>query len=90
MIVVRDPKESLDKWYQSEHRDNRSHLEETMKIFGVTEADLPVADDELEFEQVVKFKADYLLVVEAGGTKGDMSSRGDAQSDLHVDHASLD
>ena len=34
-----------------------------------------VADDELEFEQVVKFKADYLLVVEAGGTKGDESSR---------------
>ncbi len=41
----------------------------------MTEADLPAADDELEFEQVVKFKADYLLVVEAGGTKGDVSSR---------------
>ena len=46
-----------------------------MKFFGMTEADLAVADDELEFEQVVKFKADYLLVVEAGGTKGDVSSR---------------
>ena len=47
-----------------------------MKFFGMTEADLAVADDELEFEQVVKFKADYLLVVEAGGgTKGDESSR---------------
>ena len=47
MIVVRDPKESLDKWYQSEYRDNRGHLEEAMKIFGMTEADLPAADDTL-------------------------------------------
>ena len=61
-----------------------------MKFFGMTEADLPAADDELEFEQVVKFEADYLLVVEAGGTKGDVSSRGDAQSYLYVDQASLD
>lgn len=45
-----------------------------MKFFGMTEAALPVADDELEFEQVVKFEADYLLVVEACGTKGDVSS----------------
>ena len=37
-----------------------------MKFFGMTEADLPAADDELEFEQVVKFKADYWLVVEVG------------------------
>lgn len=59
MIVVRDPKESLDKWYQSEYRDNRGHLEEAMKIFGVTEADLSTTDDELEFEQVVELKADY-------------------------------
>lgn len=50
----------------------------------MTEADLPAADDELEFERVVKFKADYLLVVEAGGTKGD------TQSNLCADHASLD
>ena len=60
---------------ESAHQDGRDHLEEAMKIFGMTEADLPAADDELVFEQVVKFKADYLLVVEAGGTKGDVSSR---------------
>ena len=57
MIVVRDPKESLDQWYQSDHPDDKSHLEEAMKIFGMTEADL-AALDELEFEQVVEFKAD--------------------------------
>ena len=57
MIVVRDPKESLDQWYQSDHPDDKDHLEEAMKIFGMTEADL-AALDELEFEQVVEFKAD--------------------------------
>ena len=30
-----------------------------MKIFRMTEADLATSDDELEFEQVVEFKADY-------------------------------
>ena len=30
-----------------------------MKIFRMTEADLAASDDELEFEQVVEFKADY-------------------------------
>ena len=59
MIVVRDPKESLDKWYQSDHPDEKGHLEEAMKIFGMTEADLAATNDELEFEQVVEFKADY-------------------------------
>ena len=57
MIVVRDPKESLDQWYQSDHPDDKGHLGEAMKIFGMTEADL-AALDELEFEQVVEFKAD--------------------------------
>ena len=57
MIVVRDPKESLDQWYQSDNPDDKGHLEEAMKIFGMTEADL-AALDELEFEQVVEFKAD--------------------------------
>jgi len=56
MIVLRDPKESLDQWCQSDHPDDKSHLEEAMKIFGMTEADL-AALDELEFEQVVEFKA---------------------------------
>ena len=56
MIVLRDPKESLDQWYQSDHPDDKGHLEEAMKIFGMTEADL-AALDELEFEQVVEFKA---------------------------------
>ena len=59
VIIMRDPKESLDKWYKSDHRDGRGHLEEAMKIFGMTEADLAATDDELEFEQVVEFKADY-------------------------------
>ena len=57
MIVLRDPKESLDLWYQSDHPDDKGHLEEAMKIFGMTEAVL-AALDELEFEQVVEFKAD--------------------------------
>ena len=43
--------------YQSDHPDDKGHLEEAMKIFGMTEADL-AALDELEFEQVVEFKAD--------------------------------
>ncbi len=59
MIVARDPKESLDKWYQSDHPDEKGHLEEAMKIFGMTEVDLAATNDELEFEQVVEFKADY-------------------------------
>ena len=42
---------------ESAHRVGRGHLEEAMKIFGMTEADL-AALDELEFEQVVEFKAD--------------------------------
>ena len=58
MIVMRDPKESLDKWYQSDQWDDKGHLEEAMKIFGMTEADLAATDDELEFEQVMEFKAD--------------------------------
>ena len=57
MIVIRNPKESLDHWYQSDNPDDPCHLEEAMKIFGMTEADL-AALDELEFEQVVEFKAD--------------------------------
>ena len=63
---MQDPKEILDKWYKSGHRVGRGHLEEAMKIFGMTEADLAATDDELEFEQVVEFKADYWLVVEVG------------------------
>ena len=59
VIVMQDPKESLDKQYKSNHRDGRDHLEVAMKIFGMTEADLAETDDELEFEQVVEFKADY-------------------------------
>ena len=59
MIVVRDPKESLDKCYQTDDPSDKGYLEEAMKFFRMTEADLPAADDELEFEQVVEFKADY-------------------------------
>ncbi len=44
---------------ENAHRDDRGHLEEAMKTFGMTEADLAATDDELEFEQVVKFKVDY-------------------------------
>ena len=40
-----------------DHPDDKSHLKrQEMKIFGMTEADL-AALDELEFEQVVEFKA---------------------------------
>ena len=56
MIVVRNPKESLDNWYQSDHPDDEGHVDEATKIFRMTEADL-AALDELEFEQVVDFKA---------------------------------
>ena len=59
MIVVRNPKESLDNWYQSDHPDDKGHVDEATKIFRMTEADLAASDDELEFEQVVEFKADY-------------------------------
>ena len=44
---------------ESAHRDGRGHLEEAMKIFGRTEADLAATGDELEFEQVVEFKTNY-------------------------------
>ena len=37
MVVVRDPKESLDKWYASDHHDDKAHFEEAMEIFGMTE-----------------------------------------------------
>ena len=72
---MRDPKESLDKLYKSNHRDGRDHLEEAMKIFGMTEADLAETDDELEFEQVVEFKADYWLVVKVGRMQGNVSCK---------------
>ena len=46
-----------------------------MKIFRMTEADLAEIDDELEFEQVVEFKADYWLVVKVGRMQGNVSSK---------------
>ena len=55
MIAVRDPKESLDKWYASEHPDDKAHFEEAMKILGMTEDDLAEMDDELVFEHVVSY-----------------------------------
>ena len=50
MIIGRGPKESLDKSYQRDDPSDKGYLEEAMKFFGMTEADLPAADDELEFE----------------------------------------
>ena len=57
MVVVRDPKESLDKWYASDHPDDKTHLEEAMKIFGMTEKDLAEMDEELKFEHVASYQA---------------------------------
>ena len=55
MVVVRDPKESLDKWYASDHPDDKAHFEEAMEIFGMTEEDFAEMDDELKFEHVVAY-----------------------------------
>ena len=57
MIVVRDPAENLEKWMQSDHQDDKSHLEEAMQIFGMTTDELESADNELKFEQVVEYQA---------------------------------
>ena len=55
MVVVRDPKESVDKWYASDHPDNKAHFEEAMEIFGMTERDLAEIDDQLKFEHAVAY-----------------------------------
>ena len=57
MIVVSDPAESLEKWMQSDHQDDKSHLEEAMQIFSMTTVELESADNELKFEQVVEYQA---------------------------------
>ena len=57
MIVVRDPKESLDNWYASDHPDDKGHFEEAMKIFGMTEEDMAKMDEELKFEHLVSYAA---------------------------------
>ena len=57
MVVVRDPKESIDKWYASDHPDDKAHLEEAMKIFAMTEKDLVEMDEELKFEHVASYEA---------------------------------
>ena len=44
-----------------------------MKILGMTEADLAETDYELEFEQVVEFKAEYWLAVKVGRMQGNVS-----------------
>ena len=56
MVVVRDPKESLDKWYASDNPDDKAHLEEAMKIFGMIEKDLAEMDEELKFEHVASYQ----------------------------------
>ena len=40
MGVIRDPKASLDKWWASNHPNDKTHFEEAMEIFGMTEEDL--------------------------------------------------
>ena len=57
MIVVRDPKESLDNWYASDHPEDKGHFEEAMKIFGMTEEDMAAMDEELKFEHLVSYEA---------------------------------
>jgi|TARA_B100001939_G_C16755534_1_gene536025 hypothetical protein len=56
MIVVRDPKESLDNWYASDHPDDKAHFEEAMEIFGMTEEDFAEMDDQLKFEHAVAYE----------------------------------
>ena len=57
MIVVRDPAESLERWMQSDHQDDKSHLEEAMQIFGMTTGELESEDNDLKFEQVLEYQA---------------------------------
>ena len=57
MIVVRDPKESLNNWYASDHPEDKGHFEEAMKIFGMTEEDMAAMDEELQFEHLVSYNA---------------------------------
>ena len=57
MIVVRDPKESLDNWYASDHPVDKGHFEEAMKIFGITEEDMAAMDEKLKFEHLVSYEA---------------------------------
>ncbi len=57
MIVVRYPAESLENWMQSDHPDDKGHLEEAMRIFGMTKEDLESSDQELKFEHVVSYQS---------------------------------
>ena len=57
MIVVRDPAESLENWMKSDHPDDKGHLEEAMKIFGMTKEDIESSDQELKFEHVVSYQS---------------------------------
>ena len=57
MIVVRDPAESLENWMKSDHPDDKGHLEEAMRIFGMTKEDLESSDQELKFEHVVSYQS---------------------------------
>ena len=52
LVVVQDPAESL-KIDESDHPDDKGHLEEAMRIFGMTKEDLESSDQELKFEHVV-------------------------------------
>tara|TARA_S200000501_G_scaffold334963_1_gene339317 strand:- start:276 stop:659 length:384 start_codon:yes stop_codon:yes gene_type:complete len=58
MIVVRDPKESLDNWYASDHPDDKGHFAEAMSIFGMNEEDMAEMDSELKFEHVVAYQSE--------------------------------
>ena len=57
MIVVRDPAVSLENWMKSDHPDDKGHLEEAMRIFGMTKEDLESSDQELKFEHVVSYQS---------------------------------
>ena len=57
MIVVRDPAESLENWMKSDHPDDKGHLEEAIKIFGMTKEDMESSDQELKFEHVVSYQS---------------------------------
>ncbi len=61
MIVVRDPAESLENWMKSDHPDDKGHLEEAMKIFGMTEEDMAAMDEELKYEIIKLMPLPMLL-----------------------------
>ena len=47
---------------KSDHPDDKGHLEEAMRIFGMTKEDLESSDQELKFEHVVSYQSSQLFL----------------------------